>query len=298
MQLLEGPLAFREVDYFACRSVLSQDGEEKEVFQCLLCDTKGELKSPQSCLEHCRGRRHQRQYSFLVRQQHAWLEEQDVPNTFDGENRGDYDTTENEDVLGYFMPFRRWHFGKWEVGLSCQLCGTAAFPNRHAIVEHCQSSRRHIVLRNRTLYSGRYHPEITETTNILERINRLPRQYYGWHMERALLRYLAAKETSMACLTSRRHAWYQVWKTLELYELRYRMSVLECAVWKQNMLEYDTIRRFPSLAELEEFIQGQGMDYKRYRHERRKTSQATAIILAVIPFLKETPRVTRTITGM
>jgi hypothetical protein len=35
-----------------------------------------------------------------------------------------------------------------------------------------------------------------------------------------------------------------------------------------------------------------GLDYQLYRQERRKTSQATAVILGVIPFLKEETRVT------
>jgi len=294
-QLLEGPLTFRGVDYFASHNEVSESGKETELFQCLLCNSKGYIKSPQSCLEHCRGRRHQRQYQFLVQQQQAWLEDQLVPDSFGDGDNGDHNASipmDEEDVLGYFMPFRRWHFGKWEVGLSCQLCGTAAFPNRHAIVEHCQSSRRHIVLRNRTLYSSRYHPEITEHTDLLERLERLPYQYYGWNVQRMLLRYLAAKEVSMASLTSRRYAWYQVWKMLEMYELRYRMSILECAIWKHDMLEYDQDTTFSTLGELEECMRTYGLDYQLYRQERRKTSQATAVILGVIPFLKEETRVT------
>lgn len=299
MQHLQGPLAFRGVDFISSRTIQNDNEEEKEVFQCWLCATKGELKSPKSCLEHCRGRRHQRNYAFLQRQQLAWVEEQLVPAHFDN---NDHDRTTNinnrddEDVLGYFMPFRRWHFGKWEVGLSCQLCGTAAFPSRFAIVEHCESSRRHIVLRNQTLYSNLYHPEINETTNILERIQKLPRQYYGWHLELALLRYLAAKEASMASLTSRRYAWFQVWKILETFELRYQMSLLECAIWKHHMLQYDPETRFRSLSDLEDFLSEghhEKVEYQLYREERRKTSQATAIILGVITFLKEEPRITR-----
>jgi hypothetical protein len=302
LQHLQGPLVFRGVDYISCRTIQedNNDGEEteKEFFQCLLCaTTKGELKSPQSSLEHCRGRRHQRNYGFLGRQQMAWLEDQLAPTASSFGDDNSNNNTDDQDVLEYFMPFRRWHFGKWEVGLSCQLCGTAAFPNRFAIVEHCESSRRHMVLRNRTLYSDdSYHPEISETTNILERIQQLPRQYYGWHVERTLLRYLAAKEASMASLTSRRYAWYQVWKTLETFELRYRMSLLECAIWKQHMLQYDySETSFRSLSELEESFTttSHKRDYQLYRVERRKTSQATGIILGVIPFLKEEPKITR-----
>lgn len=247
-----------------------------------------------------RGRRHQRQFGFLLQQQKACLQDQLVPSSFDEnvQKTSDYTKMDDEDVLGYFMPFRRWHFGKWEVGLSCQLCGTAAFANRYAILEHCQSSRRHIVLRNRTLYSSNFHPEINQTTNILERLRALPYQYYGWLVERSLLRYLAAKEASMASLMSRGYAWYQVWKTLETLELRYRMSLLECAIWKRHMLEYgleDGIS-FLSLTDLQGFCQSRGQDYEMYRQERRKTSQATGIIFAVVPFLKTEPRVTQKCT--
>lgn len=299
MQPLQGPLVFQGVAFITCDTmiVLTQNANTTQRFyRCWLCGIKGDIRSEKSCLEHCRGRRHQRQYSFLVRQQTAWLQEQSVPRNFLGhQHRRHHDANDDdeEDVLGYFMPFRRWHFGKWEVGLSCQLCGTAAFPNRFAILEHCETSRRHVVLRNRTLYGGNYHPEITDTTNLLPRIQQLPSRYYRWYMERELLHYIAAKEGSMASFMSRRYAWYQVWKKLETFELRYQMSILECAIWKEHMLEYDATIQFTSLVELEEFLRDQGLDYESYRWERRKTSQAHGIIIGVIPFLQDVPKITK-----
>ena len=148
LQHLHGPLTYQDANHFE----VTYDNEEKSAYRCLQCPSKGQLRSPQSCLEHCRGRKHQRNYGFLVRQQEAWVQDQLVPDSFKSQLVHENEEDVTDDVLDYFMPFRRWHFGKWQVGLSCQLCGTAAFPNRWAIADHCENSRRHILLRNRTLY--------------------------------------------------------------------------------------------------------------------------------------------------
>ena len=297
-QPLQGPLVYQGVEYVLCQSTIFPWGCVSTVYRCLLCET-GCMRSDTSCLEHCRGRRHQRQYSYLVRQQTAWLQEQSVPRTFETHD-GRRANEVHEDVSGYFNPFQTYYpdgVANRKVGISCQLCQTGGtvtdFANRFAVLEHCEISRRHGVLRNRTLYCGNYHPEITDTTNLLPRIQQLPSHYYRWYMERELLHYIAAKEGSMASFKSRRYAWYQVWKKLETFELRYQMSILECAIWKEHMLEYDATIQFTSLVELEEFLRDQGLDYESYRWERRKTSQAHGIIIGVIPFLQDVPKITK-----
>lgn len=278
MSPLDGPSAYENMDY-----VLQETPEDAKAphLKCLLCDT-GHIKSKKSWNKHCAGRRHQRNYEQLEQQQLAWLQEEQVPETFI-----DPYLDKDQDIMDYFMPFRRWHFGKWEVGLSCQLCGTAAFPNRRAIIQHCETSRRHGILRSRTLWTN-YHPEIHDNLHFKDRLSNLP-PMYRWHVERSLLHYLASKERAMSSIQSRRYEWYNVWKTLHQYELRFQMSLLECAIWKMNLLDFDETSSFSSMSDLHDFLDERSIDKTEYRRARRKTSPSTAMILGVIPFLKTEP---------
>jgi hypothetical protein len=268
--LLEGSEAFRDVDYFE-----QIEDEEHHKWKCCLCGT-GWLRSTKSCLEHTRGRQHQRRYAALRTQQRIWLQEQSIPDSF---------TIDDDDTnLPYLMPFRRWQFNVgWVRGESCRLCGTGEMSTRLDVVKHFES-KRHVLLRNNNLWE--HHPECQA---IRERVDQLPSPY-RYRMVCALYRYLGVKEASYAALASQKYAFFGAMKTLMWFELRAKLAILECAIWKATMLT--SIEQGPplkTLTELEVSLRSKGVDVPEFRRECRRASHVNAIIVGVIPFLKEDP---------
>ena len=291
-QPLEGSMAYRNVDYII---VTNDPLYHTDYFQCLLCET-GMLKSERTCQDHVQGRRHTKNYQCLWKQQQIWIQEfMEVPEDFTMPNsESDLHSLqkilvhqEDDSISGlrYVLAFRRWHYNRWKSGWCCQLCGTRELPTRKAVVDHCTISRRHATYRNATM--ERYHS--IEYHWLQPKLEQLP-SVYAWHVECAFRRYLAAKESSFAGLASRRYEWYLVCKTLQSYQLRYQMSLLECAIWKQHMLQINDDTRFQSLHEVQDFICASKLrvgSWESYRQSRRVTSGVTVIVHGVLPFLKQ-----------
>ena len=270
---LEGSEAFHDVYYFV-QDFNTHSG--KPVFKCLLCDIKGFLKSEVSCLEHARGRKHQRRYASLSRQQQIWLEEQALPKSF--VQAMNAKEQENAD-LSYVMPFRRWQYNRWIRGECCRLCGTGEMSTRFDVVQHF-GSKRHLILRNNSLWE-----EHADCQAIRKRVERLPFPYQ-YKMICVLYRYLGTKEASYAALASERCAYFRVMEALAMFELREKLALLECAIWKAAMLD-GMGGAYSSLQGLEESMRSKGIDVLRFRRRSRQASNVTAILVGVIPFLRK-----------
>lgn len=263
---LDGPVSFHGVAYFA-----ENNSDSRTTYACLLCET-GELKSDKSCEEHVRGQKHQKRYTLLNSQQKSFYNEMLLPDDF----RFDFDNR-----LPYILPFRRWQYGQWRSGSSCQLCGTAALPTRLAVAQHFLS-KRHQTIRTRTYIEC--HIECQE----LERRVQLLPDIYQWYVQRAMIHYIASKEASFAGLTSHPVAWYQLLRTMETYELRHRLVYLELAIWKQSLLHYDSGKEiFATLEDMQASLQDKT---KAYKKAKRFTSGVVEIIHGVLPFLRQYPK--------
>jgi hypothetical protein len=266
---LNGPFSFNWVPYFS-----DYISDSRTTYECLLCETGG-INSEKVCNEHVRGQKHQKRYKLLHAQQKSFYHEMLIPEDVRSEFE---DTLENS--LPYILPYRRWQYGQWRAGSSCQLCGTAALPSRLAVAQHFLS-KRHQTIRARTYQN--YHVECQELEH---RIQMLP-SMYQWHVQRAMIQYVASKEASFAGLTSHPVAWYQLNRTLETYELRQRLVYLELAIWKHALLLHDDEHVFASLDGMQSFLQDKTEAYKK---AKRYTSGVSEIIHGVLPFLRNYPK--------
>jgi hypothetical protein len=267
---LDGPFAYHSVPYIV---------EVDLKFQCLLCET-GMINSEKTLQHHVHGRRHQRNYGLLEANRQAWWLDLQVPECVVVEDNFD----EDDGTISYIMPFRRWRYNGWRAGMSCQLCGTGDFPTRWAVAMHC-TTKRHCIYRSTTYME--YH---VECRSLQPRLEKLP-QMYEWHVQRALIHYVAAKEASFAGLCSRRYEWYQVLRTLQTYELRAQLVYLELAIWKQSLLRYDAKDQhisFGTLNEVYAFLQTPEA-VQSYKKTKRVTSGIQEIMQGVIPFLRTIP---------
>lgn len=294
---LDGPLAYEQVPYMSIEDDYRQtdnDGNPtRKIYQCLLCET-GEMNSETNCKEHVHSYKHQKQYKLLNTQQKCFYQEMKLPDSFRYTLQLQQDGEDSEppfdNTLSYVLPFRRWQYGRWSAGSSCQLCGTAALPTRMAVVQHFVFSRRHQTIRSKT-----FRHDHVEFHRLEPRIQALC-QLYQWHVERAMIAYVAQKEASHAGLASHPYAWYQLLWTLETYELRARSSQLELAIWKKSLLQYTNDRTFANLEELLVFFLRPQEETSRppiaeYWKVKRVTSGAMQIILCVLPFLRNYPKV-------
>eukprot|EP00980_Cylindrotheca_fusiformis_P021645 scaffold8505_cov130-Cylindrotheca_fusiformis.AAC.11 len=266
---LDGPYCYRATPFF-----LEFTGNSRTTYECLLCQT-GEMNSEKVCKGHVRGQKHQRRYKLLSKQQKSFHQELLLPDDL----RLHFEET-LENNLPYILPFRRWQYGRWMAGSSCQLCGTAALPTRLAVAEHFLS-KRHQTIRAKTYED--YHDECRSLDH---RVQRLP-SFYKWHVERAMIQYVARKEASFAGLTSHPVAWYDLNRTLETYELRECLVYVELAIWKHALLSLADDRVFATLDDLWLFLQENRESYKK---TKRFTSGVAEIIQGVLPFLRSYPK--------
>lgn len=296
----DGPFAYEVVPYISIHEDYSQqdnyDATARQIYQCLLCET-GEMNSERVCKEHVCSSRHQKRYKLLYAQQRSFFQEMKLPENFaltmevrdENDDRALPSQPPFDNSLPYILPFRRWQYGRWRFGSSCRLCGTAALPTRMAVVQHFQTSKRHQSIRSRTFWQ--HHPEFGR---LEPRIDLLC-QLYQWHVERAMIAYVAEKEASHGGLASHPYAWYQLLWTLETYELRERMVHLELAIWKYSLLHYTDSTSFASVKELLVFFLKPQEDTNApniadYWKVKRVTSGAMQIIQCVIPFLRKYPK--------
>ncbi|CAJ1962060.1 unnamed protein product [Cylindrotheca closterium] len=299
---LDGPFAYEQVPYISIGDDYSQtdiDGNPtRKVYQCLLCET-GEMNSDVVCKEHIHSSRHQKRYKLLTAHQKSFHQELKLPPNFISNlELPEEDTAENhaaqyseppfDNSLSYVLPFRRWQYGRYRFGSSCQLCGTAALPTRLSVVEHF-FSKRHQTIRSKTFRHD--HVEFARLEPRISSLNEL----YQWHVERAMIVYVAQKEASHAGCSSHPYAWYQLLWTLETYELRERMTHLELAIWKKSLLQYENDHSFADLEELIVFFlrpqeQTAAPPIAEYWKVKRVTSGAMQIILCVLPYLRKYPK--------